>query len=44
MSFFFLQAQVDHADTFPTVLNKVKEWMDKKGLGTKHTFAIAADG
>ncbi|XP_072041889.1 3'-5' exoribonuclease 1-like [Amphiura filiformis] len=38
------QAQVDHADTFPVVLNKVKEWMDSKGLGTTHTFAVAADG
>lgn len=38
------QEQVDKADEFPVVLDKVNDWLKLHGLGQEHTFAIAADG
>eukprot|EP00057_Strongylocentrotus_purpuratus_P034724 XP_796324.3 PREDICTED: 3'-5' exoribonuclease 1 [Strongylocentrotus purpuratus] len=37
------QKMVDKADEFPTVLEKAERWMRQKGLGSKHSFAIATD-
>ncbi|XP_041476908.1 3'-5' exoribonuclease 1-like [Lytechinus variegatus] len=37
------QKMVDKADTFPVVLEKAERWMKQKGLGSKHSFAIATD-
>lgn len=38
------QEQVDAAEDFPTVLKRVNDWFLEHGLGTKHTFTVAADG
>lgn len=37
------QTMVNKADKFPAVLEKVEAWMNRKGLGTKYSFAIATD-
>lgn len=36
--------QVDSAEEFPDVLDKVNEWLLKRELGTKFKFAVATDG
>lgn len=38
------QTQVDYADTFPVVLERVNRWMKEKQLGTKYTYAVVTDG
>eukprot|EP00051_Salpingoeca_urceolata_P031421 m.11530 g.11530 ORF g.11530 m.11530 type:complete len:332 (-) comp4038_c0_seq2:89-1084(-) len=38
------QDQVDRADTFPEVLQRVEQWMTSKGLGTTHSFGLSSDG
>lgn len=35
---------VDNANTFPEVLENVKQWLMMKKLGTRYKFAIATDG
>lgn len=39
-----IKEQVDKADEFPIVLNRVKEWLESHELGTKYKFAVATDG
>ncbi|XP_033126247.1 3'-5' exoribonuclease 1-like [Anneissia japonica] len=38
------QSMVDQADEFPEVWKRACHWMESKGLGTYHTFAVACDG
>ncbi|MBN3319287.1 ERI1 exoribonuclease, partial [Atractosteus spatula] len=38
------QKTVDGADTFPTVLQKVVDWLQSKELGTKYKYAVLTDG
>ncbi|XP_063776111.1 3'-5' exoribonuclease 1 isoform X2 [Pseudophryne corroboree] len=38
------QDVVDKADTFPTVLQSVVNWIREKELGTKYKYAILTDG
>ncbi|XP_053318683.1 3'-5' exoribonuclease 1 isoform X2 [Spea bombifrons] len=38
------QDVVDKADTFPSVLQRVVDWMREKELGTKYKYAILTDG
>jgi len=35
---------VDRAETFTEVLDKFNLWLEEKGLGTTHTFALVTDG
>ncbi|XP_071476963.1 3'-5' exoribonuclease 1-like [Diadema antillarum] len=37
------QFMVDKAEEFPVVLQHTERWMKSKGLGSKHSFAIATD-
>ena len=41
---FIFKDKVDNAETFPSVLAKANEWMNRRQLGTAYTFAIATDG
>ncbi|KAK7110273.1 3'-5' exoribonuclease 1-like [Littorina saxatilis] len=38
------QSEVDNASEFPAVLNQFEEWMQARGLGCKHSFAVVTDG
>ena len=38
------QSTVDSADPFPVVHSRFLAWLEKHGLGTRHTFSIVTDG
>jgi len=38
------QKVVDDADPFPQVHDRFLKWMDKHGLGTRHSFTVVTDG
>lgn len=38
------QEQVDKADTFPTVLQRVESWLEEHQLGLEKSFAVLTDG
>ncbi|XP_067114414.1 3'-5' exoribonuclease 1 isoform X1 [Osmerus mordax] len=38
------QTMVDEADTFPSVLKRVVQWLQERELGTKYKYAMLTDG